>query len=53
MKRSSFKRASVQQVLLARYIPTETKVAGKKFIVTTAIAFVAKASLLASSPICT
>ena len=31
---------------------TETKVAGKKVIVTTAIAFIADASLFASSPIC-
>jgi hypothetical protein len=32
---------------------TETKVAGKNVIVTTAMAFIAEASLLASSPICT
>jgi hypothetical protein len=31
---------------------TETKVAGKKVIVTTAIAFVADASRFASAPIC-
>jgi hypothetical protein len=31
---------------------TEIKVAGKKVIVTTAIAFIADASLFASSPIC-
>jgi hypothetical protein len=31
---------------------TETKVAGKKVIVTTAIAFIADASLFASAPIC-
>lgn len=32
---------------------TETKVAGKKVIVTTAIAFIAEASFFASSPILT